>query len=105
MGAAGFGLVVGLPNGWADIAGFFLVGLGTGNVVPLMLSAASRLPSAAHATAAVLALGYAGFLAGPLLIGALADHLGLGFALGLTGVLLAAIIPAARAVYSNGHRG
>jgi MFS family permease len=97
--AAGLALVAGVNNGWADVAGFFLTGLGLGNTVPLLLSAAARLPGqpGPQAGAAILAMGYAGFLAGPLLMGGLADRLSLAFAMGVVGVLMAALIPAARA--------
>jgi hypothetical protein len=45
-----------------------------------------------------MALGYAGFLFGPVLIGLVANHLGLGFALGVNAVLLGATFFAANSV-------
>jgi len=100
LSAVGLLVAACVNQGWVDIAGFFLVGLGLGNTVPLLLSAAARVPGEAphHATAAVLALGYAGFLAGPVLIGALADHFGLGPVLALNALGVAALLPAARAL-------
>ena len=59
---------------WVALVGFALVGVGFANVVPLLFSAASRVPgtSAAHGIAAVSAVAYLGFMAGPPLIGMLA---------------------------------
>lgn len=53
------------------LAGFALVGVGFANVVPVLFSAASRVPgtSPAHAIASVASLGYLGFMAGPPVIG------------------------------------
>jgi MFS family permease len=100
MGVLGFALVVFVPVGWVGVIGFGLIGLGTGNIAPLVFSAAGRVPGIAanHAMPAVVGLGYAGFLAGPVLIGLVANHLGLGFALGAIGALLAGTFFAARAV-------
>jgi predicted MFS family arabinose efflux permease len=100
LAVAGFGLVIFCPWGWAGIAGFGLVGLGTGNIAPLVLSAAARVKgmSADQSVPAVMALGYSGFLLGPVLIGQVADFLGLGAALGLDGLMVAGIFFAARAV-------
>jgi hypothetical protein len=100
LAVAGFGLVVFCPWGWAGVAGFGLVGLGTGNIAPLVLSAAARVKgmSADQSVPAVLALGYAGFLLGPVMIGQVANFLGLGAALGLDGLMVAGIFFAAGAV-------
>jgi MFS family permease len=96
----GFGLVIFVPLGWVGVIGFGLIGLGTGNIAPLVFSAAARVPGIAanHAMPAVVGLGYAGFLAGPVLIGLLANHLGLGFALGVIGAMLGGTFFAARVV-------
>ena len=100
LAVLGFGLAIFIPSGWVDVLGFGLVGLGTGNIAPLVFSAAARVPGMAanHSGPAIMALGYAGFLLGPVLIGGVANHLGLGFALGVDAVLLAATFFAARAV-------
>jgi hypothetical protein len=100
VAVAGFGAAIFVPVGWVGILGFGLVGLGTGNIAPLVMSAASRVPGMAanHSVPAVVGLGYAGFLVGPVLIGAVANGLGLGFALGLDAVLLGATFFAAEAV-------
>jgi MFS family permease len=100
LAVAGFGLIIFLPFGIAGILGFGLVGLGTGNLAPLVLSAAARVPgmSANHSVPAVMGLGYAGFLVGPPIIGLVASHASLSLSLGLNAALLAAIFFAARAV-------
>ena len=93
-------LAVTLPYGVSGIAGFGLVGLGLGNTVPLIFSAAARVPGipASLSMPAVVGLGYAGFLTGPVAIGLIANRLSLSAALGLNAALLFATLFAARAV-------
>ena len=57
-----------------SIVGYALVGAGLAPVVPILFSAAARVPgsSPAAAIAAVSSIGYAGFLLGPPLIGGIA---------------------------------
>ena len=64
--------------------GFGCMGLGVANIVPILFSAASRLPgtSAGSGIAGVSTLGYSGFLIGPPLIGLTAEGFGLRLALG-----------------------
>jgi fucose permease len=85
------GLVVGRPA--AAIVGAGLVGLGLANSVPVLFGAAGRMPglAAGAALAAVATTGYGGFLAGPPVIGLVADAVGLPAALGLV-VLACALI-------------
>lgn len=96
----GFGLAIFVARGWVDVVGFGLVGLGIANIAPLVFSAASRVPGMAanHSAPAIMALGYSGFLIGPVIVGLVANHLGLGFSLGLDAALLGATFFAARAV-------
>lgn len=77
------------------IAGFVLVGLGLANIVPVMFAAAGQMEGvpAAQGVAAVSAVGYAGFLFGPPLIGGLARLTTLSLALWLV-VLFAVLIAA-----------
>ena len=91
---------MGVPNGSVGIAGFALVGFGAGNLTPLVFSAASRVPGVAahHSMPAVVGLGYAGFLTGPVMIGFLSSHFGLGSAFGANAALLFLSLFAARAV-------
>jgi MFS family permease len=82
---AGGGLVAGLALGTvpAVIAGWVCAGLGLSIVIPVLFSAAGRIAGVpqAHALAAVSGVTYVGFLAGPPVIGFLAEAVGLGTAL------------------------
>jgi MFS family permease len=90
MAAGGFLIAALLPWAETTLLGFVLVGLGLANVVPLLISAAGKLPGIApgSAIAAVATLGYSGLLAGPALIGFAAQGLGLPSALAGIGLLL-----------------
>jgi hypothetical protein len=100
VAVAGFALAVLVPSGIAGVIGFGLVGLGIGNISPLVFSAAARVPgiAASHSVPAVVGLGYVGFLLGPVAIGAIAQNAGLGRALGVDALLIFAIGFAAGAV-------
>ena len=76
-------LLIGQPL--AALIGLFLVGLGVANGVPLMFSAAGRQPDTppGPGIAAVSSMGSLGFLAGPPVIGVLADAISLPWALAL----------------------
>ena len=71
---AGFALLLVVP-GLAALAGFVLIGLGTANIVPVLFSQAGRQAAmpASLAVAAVTTIGYAGVLAGPALVGFVAQ--------------------------------
>lgn len=62
----------GLP---VALVGFVLIGLGAGNLVPVLFSAAGRqkVMPPGIAIAAVTTTGYAGLLVGPALVGFLSD--------------------------------
>ena len=83
-------LLIGQPA--AALAGMFLVGLGVANGVPLMFSAAGRLPDVAPGPGigAVSSMGSLGFLAGPPLLGFAADATSLPWA--LSSLILAAVV-------------
>jgi hypothetical protein len=89
------GVAAGLLGGrsWSFIAGFGCLGAGLALVVPIAFSAAGRLPGLdpGAAIAAVSAFGWAGFVCGPPLIGALAAATSLTAALVLVPVLTAVI--------------
>ncbi|MDJ0389874.1 MFS transporter [Roseomonas sp. E05] len=97
LAAAGFLGAALLPGAGAAILGFVLIGLGLANAVPLLFSAAGRLPGIAPGTAiaAVATLGYSGLLGGPALIGFVAQAAGLPVALGGVGLLLLGVAMAA----------
>lgn len=75
LATLGLGLAGALPATGAILAGYAMAGLGLSNVVPAIFSAAGRTGSSAAAGIAMVAsLGYAGLLAGPPLIGAVAAN-------------------------------
>lgn len=93
IAAAGLLLIVATHGMVLNLAGFALVGLGASNLVPVMFSAVGRLPGRIPAVslASVTALGYAGMLCGPALIGFLAHATTLLFAFAVVAVMLAIV--------------
>jgi MFS family permease len=85
------GLLAGAPS--AAVAGFAGVGLGLANSVPILFSAAGKISGIWHelAIAAVSTAGYCGFLAGPPVIGLIAEQFGLTAGLGLVALALAIV--------------
>jgi MFS family permease len=94
-------LLLGRPA--IGVVGCALVGLGIANIIPLLFSAAARVPGVppGQALAAVATTGYLGFLAGPPLIGVVAETAGLAVGLGVVSAacalvaLKAGVLPAA----------
>jgi fucose permease len=72
------------------IVGFAAVGIGVANAIPLAFSAAGNTPGVApsRGIAGVATIGYASFLAGPPVIGMIADATSRSFALSIIGVLI-----------------
>jgi MFS family permease len=66
------------------------------NIVPVLFAAAGKSADAGRAIAQVSTLGYFGFLAGPPLLGLVAQVSGLRFALALVAVLTFGIAVLAR---------
>lgn len=79
LAALGLVLATLAGNVYVSILGFAVSGLGISNLVPLMFTAAGRANngSAGKGVAAAATCGYAGFLAGPPIIGFLSGHTGL----------------------------
>jgi predicted MFS family arabinose efflux permease len=96
----GFLLAAMAPWPAASLLGFVLIGLGASNIVPVMFSAAGRLPGnpPAISIAAVTMLGYAGLLSGPALIGFMAHASNLPVALAVVAGLLLLVASSARIV-------
>lgn len=94
----GSGLLIATPS--AAIAGFGLVGFGIANIIPVLFSTAGKIEgmSAGTALAAVASTGYFGLLAGPPLIGFVAEHSSLPIALGLVSACCALIAIRAKGV-------
>jgi hypothetical protein len=93
--AAGLSVALVVPSVPVAIIALAFAGIGIGNAAPVLFAGGGRLePSApGRGIAAVTTLGYAGFLAGPPLIGFVAEVTGLPAALGL--VVAASIVIAA----------
>jgi len=95
--ALGLAVALIVPSPAVAISALAVAGIGIGNAVPILFAGGGRLEPDApgRGIAAVTTLGYAGFLAGPPLIGFVAELTGLPLALGL--VVLASLIIAASA--------
>lgn len=82
LAAFGLGLAALVPVTSIAVVGFALVGFGLANIVPLVFSIAGRVgPSPASGIAIAATAGYAGFVAGPAVIGVLIRLAGLQFAM------------------------
>jgi MFS family permease len=97
---AAVGFAAGLAAGTAGtaIAGFAALGLGLAGVIPTLFRAGADQPGVATgpALAAVSSLGYLGFLAGPPIIGAVAQATSLRMASGVlvfAGVIVVLLAP------------
>jgi MFS family permease len=97
---AAAGMIVSLGiDGWpASLVGYALVGAGCSNIVPVIFTAVGRQQRMPQALAipAVISMGYAGILIGPVFIGAAAHLSTLAFALGCLIVLLVFVSATAR---------
>lgn len=85
-----------------SVIGYGLAGLGIGNLAPVLFAGGGRREpdNPARGIAAVTTLGYAGFLAGPPLIGLIGRSAGLPLALGVIVLGMAVIVVAAQAAAS-----
>jgi MFS family permease len=101
LGTAGLAVALAGGSVLTGIAGFAVMGAGLAGLFPIALNAAAGGGgAAAPALAAVSTTGYAGFIAGPALIGLLSDATSLPTAFAFVGLLClaaAALAPAARA--------
>ena len=82
------------------LVGFAAVGIGLANIVPLAFSASGNRPgiSPSVGIAGVATIGYAGFLAGPPVIGLIAEATSLRVALLLVAILVGSVIFTAQAM-------
>lgn len=91
--AAGYLVLALIPHSRffpSPIIGSILIGLGASNVVPVLFSAAGKIPGMPPgiAIASVATLGYTGLLVGPAFIGYAAHYTGLPAALCAVGILM-----------------
>lgn len=100
VAASGLLLAIFVPTTATTLIGFAAVGLGVATVVPLAFSAAGRFPgvSSSKGIAGVATIGYAGFLAGPPVIGLLAEATSLQTALLLVAALIATLLVTGQAL-------
>ena len=100
IAAVGLGIALLVHEPAAAIAGFALLGLGLAPVVPITFSAAGDLDARAtgRLVGRVATLGYVGSVAGPIMIGWLAEATSLRVALALVVVLALVIAVSARAL-------
>ena len=93
VAAAGLGvaLIAGEPR--VALAGFAAVGLGIANIIPVTFRSAGRVSDvpAGTALAAVATTGYLGYLAGPPLIGLVAETTSLPLGLGIVSACCALV--------------
>jgi predicted MFS family arabinose efflux permease len=98
LAAAAMTLVLLTHQPWVALLGFAGVGVGFANVVPILFGASARVPGVEPASgiAAVSAVAYLGFMAGPAVIGLLARATSLTAALYVVVVFAAALAASAR---------
>jgi predicted MFS family arabinose efflux permease len=101
LAAASMTLVLLADEPWLALIGFAGVGAGFANVVPILFAASARVPGVepARGIAAVSAAAYLGFMAGPPVIGFLAQVSSLTAALYVVVAFAAALAASAR--YAN----
>ena len=100
LAAVGLAVCVIAPTVWVAVAGFGLVGLGFAAVVPALFRAASKAPlPPGVGIAAVASAGYLGFLAGPPVIGFIAEAAGLRVSFGVLAVLAVIVALGAGAAF------
>jgi MFS family permease len=100
--AVGTAAALVLPSVPLALAAFAIAGVGIGNVAPVLFAGGGRLEPDApgRGIAAVTSMGYSGFLAGPPLIGIVAELTGLQWGLAVTVIAALIIALFARMVQS-----
>ena len=107
LSVAGFLLVIFSPWPLLLYAGFFAIGVGSANIVPIFYSVLGRqqVMPLNMAVSAVSTLGYLGILMGPALIGFVAHHTSLYVSFGFLAALVVLQILIAGYVYSRREKG
>ena len=87
------GMAVAIASPWllGSAVGFGLVGVGAANVVPVLFSAAARIPPSGASVAAATTMGYSGFLIMPVILGFVGERFGLTVSLVIVLLMGAAI--------------
>jgi MFS family permease len=97
LAACSFAAALIVGRVWAGLLGFAALGAGLAFIVPLVFTASSQLGRPGPNLAFVTSCGYAGMLAGPGLIGGLAEAIGLPEALGV--IVVCSTVAAVLAVF------
>lgn len=94
LAAIGLFIAILLPDTIPVIIGFGLVGAGISITIPLAFSAVGKMPGIAPGAgiAGVATIGYAGFLAGPPILGLIAEFTSLRISLGLVAFVVATLV-------------
>nr|WP_314420726.1 MFS transporter [uncultured Erwinia sp.] len=98
--AAGFVLAITINDSTMTLVGFLLIGFGASNTVPILFSAAGNQKTMPInlAISAMTTIGYAGILAGPALIGFIAQLSSLSVAFSVVAALLLVVAACARLI-------
>lgn len=98
--AAGFVLAITINDSTMTLLGFLLIGFGASNTVPILFSAAGNQKTMPInlAISAMTTIGYAGILAGPALIGFIAQLSSLSVAFSAVAALLLIVAASARRI-------
>jgi len=97
----GIGLLLATPL--SVIIGFAVMGAGLANIIPIIFTAsAEQGATLAEGISGTATLGYLGFLAGPPLIGAIAEPTNLTIGLSIV-VILLGIVTASSSALTQGH--
>ncbi|MEJ4044926.1 MFS transporter [Erwinia sp. SLM-02] len=98
--AAGFVLAITINDSTMTLVGFLLIGFGASNTVPILFSAAGNQKTMPInlAISAMTTIGYAGILAGPALIGFIAQLSSLSIAFSVVAALLLVVAACARLI-------
>ena len=75
--AVALGGVLAVANPSLAIPGLVVCGVGVANAIPLMFSAGGHIKPSGPSLAAVFTMAYTAFMAGPPIVGFIADHIGL----------------------------
>ena len=81
--AVTLGVVLLSANPFVALVGLVIMGAGVANAIPLMFSAGGHIQPSGPSLAAVFTMCYTAFLAGPPVVGFIADHIGLPPTMGL----------------------
>lgn len=104
LAALGLALIVLTDSPGLALVGFGLVGIGLANIIPVAFSSAGNFPgiSSGAGIAGVATIGYAGFLAGPPVIGLVAEATSLRLAFVLVALAVGSLVFTARGVGNKG---